>query len=76
MRATGYGTARVFGNIGATLGPMIIGFVLPAFGMFGVFTVISAAFIIASAFVVVLGNETRGIELDAIAGEKDIVNAR
>jgi putative MFS transporter len=75
VRATGYGTARIFGNIGATLGPIIIGFVLPAFGTSGVFTVISASFIIASAFVLILGDETRGINLDAIAGGKEIVNA-
>jgi putative MFS transporter len=75
VRATGYGTARVFGNIGATLGPIIIGFVLPAFGTLGVFTVISASFVIASAFVLILGDETRGIELDAIAGKKEMVNA-
>jgi MFS transporter, putative metabolite:H+ symporter len=75
VRATGYGTARIFGNIGATLGPIIIGFVLPAFGTLGVFTVISASFVIASAFVLILGDETRGVELDAIAGEKEMVSA-
>jgi MFS transporter, putative metabolite:H+ symporter len=75
VRATGYGTARIFGNTGATLGPIIIGFVLPAFGTLGVFTVISASFVIASAFVLILGDETRGVELDAIAGEREIVSA-
>ena len=68
VRATGYGTSRIFGNIGATLGPIIIGFVLPAFGVFGVFTVISAAFVIAAGFVLVLGSETRGRTLDNVVG--------
>jgi len=74
VRATGYGTARIFGNTGAALGPVIIGFVLPAFGTLGVFMVISASFVIASAFVLVLGEETRGTELDAIAGEREIAS--
>jgi hypothetical protein len=36
--------------------------------------VISASFVIASAFVLVLGEETRGTELDAIAGEREIAS--
>lgn len=68
VRTTGYGTARIFGNIGATLGPIIIGFVLPAFGVFGVFCVISGAFVIAAAFVLVMGTETKGRTLDNIVG--------
>jgi MFS transporter, putative metabolite:H+ symporter len=66
VRATGYGTSRIFGNIGATLGPIIIGFVLPAFGVLGVFAVISASFIIAAGFVLVMGAETRGRTLDDV----------
>jgi putative MFS transporter len=67
VRATGYGAARFFGFAGGTLGPVIIGLVLPSFGVLGAFWVISAAFVLAAGFVAVLGSETRGRALDEVA---------
>jgi MFS transporter, putative metabolite:H+ symporter len=66
VRATGYGTSRVFGFLGATMGPVLIGFVMPSFGVFGAFCVIAGSFVLASAFVLVLGTETRGLALGGV----------
>ena len=68
VRATGYGIARILGNIGAASGPIIIGFLLPKFGTVGVFYVISASFLLASLAVLTLGRETRGRDIDALPG--------
>lgn len=69
VRATGYGSSRIFGNIGATLGPIVIGYVLPVAGVAGVFAVISGSFVLAVGFVAFLGTETRGRALDHVADD-------
>jgi putative MFS transporter len=66
-RATGSGFASAIGRVGSLIGPYVVGLVLPVFGQGGVFTLGAASFVVAAVAVAVLGIETKGIALEALA---------
>ncbi|WP_427307274.1 MFS transporter [Cupriavidus sp. H39] len=66
-RATGSGFASAVGRIGSLIGPYVVGVVLPVFGQGGVFTLGALSFAVAALAVWVLGIETRGVALEALA---------
>jgi putative MFS transporter len=66
-RATGAGFASACGRVGAMAGPIVVGFVVKDIGQLAVFSLGAGSFIIAAAFVLVLGIETRGRTLEAIS---------
>ncbi len=68
-RATGSGFASAVGRIGSLIGPYVVGVVLPVFGQGGVFTLGALSFAVAALAVWVLGIETRGVALEALASE-------
>ncbi|NOV24455.1 MFS transporter [Cupriavidus necator] len=68
-RATGSGFASSVGRIGSLIGPYVVGVVLPVFGQGGVFTLGALSFAVAALAVWVLGIETRGVALEALASE-------
>jgi len=68
-RATGSGFASAVGRIGSLIGPYVVGVVLPVFGQGGVFTLGALSFAVAALAVWVLGIETRGVPLEALASE-------
>jgi putative MFS transporter len=65
-RATGSGFASSIGRLGALLGPLLVGVILPASGQQGVFAMGAGAFVLAAAAVLVLGEETKGKVLEEI----------
>ncbi|MGS1000948.1 MFS transporter [Burkholderia glumae] len=68
-RATGSGFASAIGRIGSLIGPYVVGLVLPRFGQGGVFTLGALSFVMAALAVAWLGIETRGLALEALAGD-------
>ncbi len=66
-RATGSGFASAVGRVGSLIGPYAVGLVLPLFGQSGVFTLGAMSFGVAAAAVALLGVETRGVALEALA---------
>ncbi|MGY2487957.1 MFS transporter [Cupriavidus sp. CP313] len=68
-RATGSGFASAIGRIGSLIGPYVVGVVLPVFGQGGVFTLGAISFAVAALAVWVLGIETRGVALEALASD-------
>lgn len=70
-RATGSGFASAIGRIGSLIGPYVVGVVLPVFGQGGVFTLGALSFAVAALAVGVLGIETRGVALEALASEDE-----
>ena len=66
-RATGAGFASACGRVGAMAGPIVVGFVVKDIGQLAVFSLGAGSFIIAAAFVLVLGIETHGRTLEAIS---------
>lgn len=65
IRATANGAAEGFGRLGGILGPLAIGvFLSYQVSFVGIFSVFSLAIVIAVIAILVLGKETRGIELD------------
>ena len=69
-RATGSGFASAIGRVGSLIGPYVVGVVLPVFGQGGVFTLGALSFAMAAAAVWVLGIETRGVALEALASDE------
>ncbi|MDN7675712.1 MFS transporter [Burkholderia oklahomensis] len=70
-RATGSGFASAIGRIGSLIGPYAVGIVLPIFGQGGVFTLGALSFVVAALTVGVLGIETKGMALEALASADD-----
>ncbi|WP_179402270.1 MFS transporter [Burkholderia guangdongensis] len=70
-RATGSGFASAIGRIGSLIGPYAVGVVLPVFGQGGVFTLGALSFVAAALAVAVLGIETKGLALEALASDDD-----
>lgn len=66
-RATGSGFASAIGRVGSLIGPYAVGIVLPVFGQGGVFTLGALSFVVAALAVGVLGIETQGLALEALA---------
>ncbi|MCA9801043.1 MAG: MFS transporter [Cyanobacteria bacterium HKST-UBA02] len=65
-RATGAGFASSVGRLGALLGPLAVGHILPLAGQTGVFAISASAFLVAAMSVAILGKETKGIVLENI----------
>lgn len=65
-RATGAGFASSVGRLGALLGPLAVGHILPLAGQTGVFAISASAFLVAALSVAILGKETKGIILENI----------
>lgn len=65
-RATGSGLASSVGRIGAVLGPILVGKMLPVTGQNGVFAVLALSLVGAALAVAILGQETRGKILEEI----------
>jgi MFS transporter, putative metabolite:H+ symporter len=66
-RATGSGFASAIGRVGSLIGPYAVGVVLPVFGQSGVFTLGALSFVVAALAVAVMGIETKGLSLEALA---------
>jgi MFS transporter, putative metabolite:H+ symporter len=66
-RATGSGFASAIGRVGSLIGPYAVGVVLPVFGQGGVFTLGALSFAVAALAVWVMGIETKGLALEALA---------
>lgn len=65
IRATGAGAAAAVGRIGGIFGPLLVGFLLNAGYGFGlIFGIFCVSIIIAVIAVVVLGTETKQLEID------------
>ncbi|GLU31895.1 MFS transporter [Trinickia caryophylli] len=75
-RATGSGFASAIGRVGSLIGPYAVGLVLPVFGQSGVFTLGALSFALAAAAVALLGIETKGLALEALATQPDLPAAR
>jgi len=71
IRSSGAGSATAFGRIGGIIGPYIVGLLLPTWGagVGTIFAMFAAIFLVVSAIVVIMGEETRGSSLERIAGE-------
>jgi putative MFS transporter len=67
-RATGAGCASAVGRLGSLIGPPLVGVILPWGGQSAVFAFGAAAFVIAAASVLLLGEETKGQTLEIISG--------
>lgn len=65
-RATGAGFASSVGRVGAWLGPLLVGVILPVSGQHGAFLMGASAFVMAAAAVFFLGEETKGKVLEEI----------
>lgn len=66
-RATGAGFASSLGRIGALLGPVLVGLILPGAGQTGVFVLAAGCLIAAAINVYFLGDETKGLVLEECA---------
>jgi MFS transporter, putative metabolite:H+ symporter len=71
IRSSGAGSAAAFGRIGGIVGPYIVGLLLPTWGagVGTIFAMFAAVFLVVSAIVVIMGEETRGASLERITGE-------
>ncbi|GAB5095495.1 MULTISPECIES: MFS transporter [unclassified Caballeronia] len=72
-RATGSGFASAIGRVGSLIGPYVVGVVLPVFGQGGVFSLGAACFVVAASAVWILGIETRGLALETLVSEAEVV---
>jgi putative MFS transporter len=70
IRATGFGLASAIGRIGGITSPILVGYVYPASGFGGVFGMTTAALLLGSAAVLVMGIPTRGRSLEDIAAKE------
>ncbi|MCW5222720.1 MFS transporter [Verminephrobacter aporrectodeae subsp. tuberculatae] len=70
VRATGAGLASAIGRIGGITAPILVGYVYPKLGFAGVFGTTTAALLMGSAAVWIMGVPTRGRSLEDIATEK------
>jgi MFS transporter, putative metabolite:H+ symporter len=70
IRSSGAGSATAFGRIGGIVGPYIVGLLLPSWGagVGTIFAMFAAIFLVVSAIVVIMGEETKGSSLERIAG--------
>ncbi len=69
IRSSGAGSATAFGRIGGIVGPYIVGLLLPSWGagVGTIFAMFAAIFLVVSAIVVIMGEETKGSSLERIA---------
>ncbi len=65
-RATGAGFASSVGRVGALIGPVLIGIILPKAGQPGVFALAAGSLFVAAIAVFLLGEETKGRILEEI----------
>ncbi len=64
IRATGTGMAAAFGRIGGIVGPLLVGYlIVQDLSISVIFTIFSAAILLAVLVVLVLGEETKGREM-------------
>lgn len=70
-RGAGTGLANALGRIGAMSSPALVGTLYPQIGLFPTIGLIAGGFIVAALSVALLGEETRGKSLEAIAAESD-----
>ncbi|QCP53352.1 MFS transporter [Trinickia violacea] len=75
-RATGSGFASAIGRVGSLIGPYAVGVVLPVFGQGGVFTLGALSFAVAALAVWIMGIETKGLALEALASADESAEAR
>jgi putative MFS transporter len=70
IRSSGTGSATAFGRIGGIVGPYIVGLLLPSWGagVGTIFAMFAAIFLVVSAIVMIMGEETKGSSLERIAG--------
>ena len=70
IRGTGAGFAAAFGRIGGIIGPYVVALLLPTWNSDtnSIFLMFAAVFLVISAAVFFLGEETRGSSLEQIAG--------
>lgn len=73
-RSTGVGWANGAGRIGATIAPIVVGFLIAAEGTYAVFVVFAAAYFAVALIVVLIGVETKGKLLEEAA--LDVVAAK
>lgn len=67
FRASGSGWAAGFGRVGGILAPLVVAKMLASFfGYSGVFVMFTAVLLLAAVNILVLGEETKGKELDNI----------
>lgn len=66
IRATGTGMASAWLRFGAIAGPLLVGVILPAFGLAGVFSLFAGAAIVGAVTIRALGVETLGRSLEQI----------
>ncbi|HLX02338.1 MAG TPA: MFS transporter [Trinickia sp.] len=74
-RATGSGFASAIGRVGSLIGPYAVGVVLPTFGQSGVFTLGALSFAVAALAVWIMGIETKGLALEALASADESAEA-
>ena len=74
-RATGSGFASAIGRVGSLIGPYAVGVVLPVFGQGGVFTLGALSFAVAALAVWIMGIETKGLALEALASADESAEA-
>ena len=69
IRGSGAGSAAAFGRIGGIIGPYVVGLLLPTWGasISAIFIMFAAVFLVIAVVVLILGEETRGVSLEAIA---------
>ena len=65
IRGTGVGMAAAVGRIGGIIGPLLVGSLTVAgYGLGPIFTIFAVAIAIAVVAVLVLGKETKQLEID------------
>lgn len=67
IRATGTGMASAWLRAGAIGGPLLVGAILPSFGIAGVFSLFAGAAVVGAVTIMWLGVETLGRSLEQIA---------
>lgn len=70
LRTTGTGVASAFGRTGAILSPILVGYIFPLSGFYGVFGMIAGVLALGAGAVIVLGVPTRGRSLEQITAEE------
>lgn len=66
IRSSGAGFASAIGRVGALIGPVLVGLILPQTGQSGVFMMAAISFMMAAIIVFTLGEETKGKVLEEI----------
>ena len=70
IRTTGCGVASAIGRLGAMVAPILVGYLFPISGFLGVFGATTLILLTGAAAVWVLGVQTRGRSLEAIAADE------